>query len=110
MPKTKPLDPDQLADNAIQPVIKKIADGKTTHSEIAAAMTESTRKSVTRQMVGRWTHPEPEKRDEPRLGAALALIVTTEEITTGKRPGVVTISTAAPKKPAAKKPAKKSKK
>lgn len=63
----------EAANQALQPALTYAAPGGK-HSAIAASMALLTGQKVTRQMVGRWLSPDPEKREQPRLGYGIMLL------------------------------------
>lgn len=60
-------------------------------TRIAHRLSEITGRSVSRQMVEKWLHPEPEKRREPLLGIGLSLMVVASDLaaTDDNRPGLI---------------------
>lgn len=73
MPKPKPLTATQVAERALATAIE-FARERGRIQAIADLLSEKTGESITRQMVSRWLHPEPEKRQQPSLGYGLLLL------------------------------------
>lgn len=49
-------------------------------SEIAKLLSELTGERYTRQMVERWLHPDPDKRNVPNMGASIALALVMDKL------------------------------
>jgi hypothetical protein len=67
----EPLRPKLLNDFLAPALTWAMAQGN--KSALATMMTKHAGKRVTRQMVGRWLHPDPSRRLEPNLGHGLLL-------------------------------------
>jgi hypothetical protein len=68
---SEPLRPKLL--NEFLATALEWAQGQGNKTALANLMTEHAGKRVTRQMVGRWLHPDPVQRLEPNLGHGLLL-------------------------------------
>lgn len=47
---------------------------------LATLMTEVTSDEIQRQMIGRWLHPDPKEREQPRLGMGLVLLLCAQSL------------------------------
>lgn len=93
--------PEELASQALRQALD-FAARPGSKTAIARAMTDLTGQPVTRQMVERWVHTDPEKRHQPSLGYGIALIWTAEALLTDTMPPRPTTLTITIKKPTTK--------
>lgn len=93
--------PEELASQALTRALEFAARAGN-KTAIARAMTDLTGQPVTRQMVERWVHADPDKRHQPSLGYGIALIWTAEALLTDTMPPRPTTLTITIKKPTTK--------
>jgi len=67
------ISPKLIANSLLQQVIESAGE-RSLKTKLAALMSGITGAPVTRQMVERWLHPNPEKRDHPSLGNGILLL------------------------------------
>lgn len=85
--KPKPIDPTEISEAALRPLIEWAAQDKNRKAEITAKLSEIIGEPILRQAVEAWLRAKPGtgsmRRVEPRLGIGLVLLLAGQQLMAG---------------------------
>lgn len=72
-----------MAEDHLEPIRAFVHARHGMLTKLTEAMNARTSTPITRQAVSRWLHPEPSKRQEPKLGVFLVMEQAVKELQAG---------------------------